>query len=309
MVEEQLYQLEVPQKAEGQRLDHFLTNQSPFLSRSQVQRLIESGKVLVNNGTKRCSYRVRTGELIEMRVPPVEDTVLVPEKIPLDIIYEDEDLLVVNKPQGMVVHPAAGHWKGTLVNALLNHCTQLSGTNSLRPGIVHRLDKDTSGLLLVSKTDIAHQDLAYQMKERRVKRMYLALVIGEVKEERGIIDAPLGRDMRERKKMAVLKPGTPGSREARTHYQVRERLSGFTLLDVSLDTGRTHQIRVHLAYAGYPVAGDPIYGPRKNPLELPGQALHAYKISFQHPRTGELLSFEAPLPRVFVETLDKLRNC
>jgi 23S rRNA pseudouridine1911/1915/1917 synthase len=311
LVEGQEYRLEVPQNAEGQRLDQFLTNRSLYLSRSRVQHLIESGQVLVNNKTRRSSYRVRTGDMIEMRIPPPdEETTLVPEEIPLDIIYEDEDLLVVNKPQGMVVHPAAGHWKGTLVNALMNHCTQLSGINGcLRPGIVHRLDKDTTGLLLVSKTDIAHQELTHQLKERKIKRIYLALVMGEVKEERGIIDAPIGRDPRERKRMAVLSPGTPGVREARTHYRVRERLGGFTLLEVALETGRTHQIRVHLAYAGYPVAGDPVYGPRRNPLNLPAQALHAYKITFQHPRTGDLLTFEAPLPQVFAETLEQLRKC
>jgi 23S rRNA pseudouridine1911/1915/1917 synthase len=307
---EREYRLDVPLDAEGKRLDKFLGNQPVHLSRSQVQHLIENGLVRVNAKTRRSSYRVHAGDIIEMQVLASEETPLIPEDIPLDIIYEDEDLLVVNKPQGMVVHPAAGHEKGTLVNALLNHCTQLSRSGDyLRPGIVHRLDKDTSGLLLVGKTDLAHQELSHQLKERQVKRRYLALVVGQVKEDRGVIDAPLGRDSRNRKKIAVLSPGTPGAKEARTHYCVQERFCGYTLLDVSLETGRTHQIRVHLAYAGYPVAGDPIYGTRSNPLELPGQALHAYQITIQHPRTAEMLTFEAPLPRVFTDTLQKMRKC
>jgi 23S rRNA pseudouridine1911/1915/1917 synthase len=215
---EREYRLDVPLDAEGKRLDKFLVNQPVSLSRSQVQHLIENGLVRVNAKTRRSSYRVHAGDIIEMQIPALEETALTPEEIPLDIIYEDEDLLVVNKPQGMVVHPAAGHEKGTLVNALLNHCTQLSRSGDyLRPGIVHRLDKDTSGLLLVGKTDLAHQELSHQLKERQVKRRYLALVVGQVKEDRGVIDAPLGRDSRNRKKIAVLSPGTPGAKEARTH--------------------------------------------------------------------------------------------
>ena len=310
MAVEREYRLEVPPEAEGKRLDQFLVNQPVQLSRSQVQHLIQNGLVLVNAKTRRSSYRVHTGDIIEMQVPASEETTLMPEEIPMDIIYEDEDLLVVNKPQGMVVHPAAGHKKGTLVNALLNHCAQLSRSGGyLRPGIVHRLDKDTSGLLLVGKTDLAHQELSHQLKERQVKRRYLALVLGQVKEDKGVIDAPLGRDPRNRKKVAVLPPGTSGAKEALTRYHVQERFVGYTLLDVELETGRTHQIRVHLAYAGYPVAGDTIYGTRSNPLELPGQALHAHQITIQHPRTAEMLTFEAPVPRVFAKTLHNLRKC
>ncbi|MDH7576466.1 MAG: RluA family pseudouridine synthase [Bacillota bacterium] len=299
------YRFEVPPEADGNRLDHFLSRQTPFLSRSQVQRLIERGLVLVNFRPARSSYRVRVKDQVEMMVPPPEEITLSPEPIPIDIVYEDEDLLVVNKPPGLVVHPAPGHKGGTLVNALLNHCPDLPGIGGyLRPGIVHRLDKDTSGLLLVSKTDLAHQGLAAQLKARKIKRKYLALVHGEVREEEGLIDAPLGRAPKNRKKIAVV----PNGKEARTFYRVKERFPGYTLLDIQLETGRTHQIRVHLAYAGYPVAGDPVYGPRRNPLNLPGQALHAYRISFIHPRTGEFLSFEAPPPPAFTKALAFLRE-
>lgn len=302
------YRFEAGPEAVGQRLDQYLTGQPPFLSRSQVQRLMDSGLVSVNTRPERPSYRLRERDLIELTVPPPEQVALQPEAIPLDILYEDDDLLVVNKPAGLVVHPAVGHHRGTLVNALLDHCPDLPGIGGyLRPGIVHRLDKDTSGLLLVSKSDFAHRGLAAQLKDRQIKRTYLALVHGEVRSERGLIDAPLGRDPRERKRIAVV----PGGREARTRYQVRERFRGYTLLDVDLETGRTHQIRVHLAYAGYPVAGDPVYGRRRtragNPLNLPGQALHARRIAFVHPRTAQLLAFEAPLPPAFSEALNHLR--
>jgi 23S rRNA pseudouridine1911/1915/1917 synthase len=266
---------------------------------------MDKGLVLVNARQARPSLRLRAGDLIRMTVPPPEEVALVPEAIPLDIVYEDEDLLVVNKPAGLVVHPAVGHHRGTLVNALLDHCSDLSGIGGyLRPGIVHRLDKDTSGLLLVSKSDPAHQGLSAQLKARQIKRKYLALVCGEVRSGQGLIDAPLGRDPKDRKRIAVV----AGGRTARTHYRIKERFAGYTLLDVELETGRTHQIRVHLAYAGYPVAGDPVYGPRRNPLCLPGQALHAYRIVFTHPRTDELMAFEAPLPPAFREALDLLRR-
>jgi 23S rRNA pseudouridine1911/1915/1917 synthase len=305
MTSEASYSFEASPEAAGQRLDHFLAGQEPFLSRSQVQRLMDKGLVLVNARQARPSLRLRAGDLIRMTVPPPEEVALLPEAIPLDIIYEDEDLLVVNKPAGLVVHPAVGHHQGTLVNALLDHCPDLSGIGGyLRPGIVHRLDKDTSGLLLVSKSDLAHQGLSAGLKDRRIKRKYLALVCGEVRFEQGLIDAPLGRDPKDRKRIAVV----AGGRNARTHYRIKERFPGYTLLDVELETGRTHQIRVHLAYAGYPVAGDPVYGPRRNPLCLPGQALHAYRIAFTHPRTDAPLAFEAPLPTVFKEVLELLRR-
>ncbi len=299
------FSFEVGPEAAGQRLDHFLAGQEPFLSRNQVQRLMDNGLVLVNARPARPSYRLRAGDMIRMTVPPPVEMALTPEPIPLDIVYEDGDLLVVNKPAGLVVHPAAGHHQGTLVNALLDHCPDLTGIGGyLRPGIVHRLDKDTSGLMLVSKTDLAHQGLSAELKARQIKRQYLALAHGGVRSEKGLIDAPLGRDPRERKRIAVV----AGGRTARTHYHVRERFPGYTLLEVELETGRTHQIRVHLAYAGYPVAGDPVYGPRRNPLNLPGQALHAYRIAFTHPRSGERMTFEAPLPPAFSAALDLLRG-
>ncbi len=313
----QTHRLATPPEAAGLRLDQFLAGQEPCPSRSQAQRLIDRDLVLVNGKPARSSHRLQPGDLIEITVLPPEEVALVAEPIPLDIVYEDADLLVVNKPAGLVVHPAVGHARGTLVNALLAHCPELPGIGGyLRPGIVHRLDKDTSGLLLVSKSDLAHRGLAAQLKDRRIKRRYLALVHGEVRFEQGCIDAPLGRDPRNRKKMAVV----AGGRQARTHYRIRERLHGYTLLDVELETGRTHQIRVHLAFIGHPVAGDPVYGhrpprqapgPRKNghpALNLPGQALHAYRIAFAHPRTGEPLAFEAPLPPVFSAALDLLRS-
>ncbi len=303
------YRFKAPPEAEGRRLDRFLAGRPPLLSRSQAQDLIERGLVRVNSACKRSSYKVRPGDLIEMQLPPPEAPLPVPEEIPLEIIYEDQDLMAINKPQGMVVHPAAGHRRGTLVNALLNYCAHLSEAGGdLRPGIVHRLDKDTSGIMLVSKTDFAHLELARQLKGREMKKRYLALVHGEVREKEGLIDAPLGRNPRERKKMAVLPGGTRGAREARTRYRVGERYRGYTLLDVFPETGRTHQIRVHLCYAGYPVAGDSVYGYRRNPLRLPGQALHAYQITFRHPRTSQLLTLQAPLPEVFADILVRLRG-
>lgn len=304
-----VYRFKVDEKAVGKRLDQFLASLVPSLSRSQIQRLIERGNVFVNSKKERCSFRLHLNDEIEMVVPPPEEVNLLPEPIPLDIIYEDADLLVINKPAGLVVHPAAGHKSGTLVNALLYHCPDLSGIGGyLRPGIVHRLDKDTSGLMLVSKSELAHRELTAQLKARKIKRRYLALVHGEVREERGVIDAPIGRDPGDRKKFTVLPKNHPNAREARTHYRVLERFPGYTLLEVELETGRTHQIRVHMAYAGYPVAGDPAYGPRRNPLNLPGQALHAYRITFTHPRSGEVLDFSVSPPAAFSQALEYLSN-
>ena len=284
------YSFEAPPEAVGQRLDHFLTGQEPFLSRSQVQRLMVKGLVLVNARQARPSLRLRAGDLIRMTVPPPEEVTLAPEAIPLDIVYEDEDLLVVNKPAGMVVHPAAGHHRGTLVNALLDHCPDLSGIGGyLRPGIVHRLDKDTSGLLLVSKSDLAHQGLSAGLKARQIKRKYLALVCGEVRSGQGLIDAPLGRDPKDRKRMAVV----AGGRTARTHYRIKERFTGYTLLDMELETGRTHQIRVHLAHLGNPVLGDALYGGEPSDQFW----LHAWKLTLEHPVTGRTLALTAPPAR------------
>lgn len=305
--EGQTYRLQVTADGEGMRLDRFLAGQEELgLSRSRVQQLIEEGLVLVNGVRVKASYRVTAGEEIEVTVPPPVTMELVPEDIPLDIVYEDKEIIVVNKPQGMVVHPAHGHYRGTLVNALLYHCRDLPGLNGvLRPGLVHRLDKDTSGLLVVAKTEAAQRSLTEQIKNREAVRKYRAIVMGEVAEPAGIVDAPIGRHPNDRKKMAVEpRKGRP----AVTHYRVLERFKGFTYLELKLQTGRTHQIRVHMAYLGYPVLGDPLYGPRRQPFSLAGQALHAYYLAFRHPADGRWLEFSAPLPEYFARLLDHLRS-
>jgi len=288
----------------GKRLDIYLTGMAGGLSRSFVQKLIAEGMVLVGGEVARASYKVKPGDMIALNIPEPEELEVNPEPIPLDIYYEDNDVIVVNKPRGMVVHPAAGNFSGTLVNALLFHCRDLSGINGVtRPGIVHRLDKDTSGLIMVAKNDAAHFSLAEQLKSRQVKRRYLALVHGHVREESGVVDAPIGRDPRDRQKMAVL---DRNSKHAVTHYRVLSRFDGYTYLQLRLETGRTHQIRVHMAYIGHPVVGDPKYGPARPHFGLDGQFLHAAVLGFKHPRTGEYLEFEAPLPRELEEILDKL---
>ena len=293
---------------EGERLDSLLAAEISDLSRSGAQRLIANGLVLING--EPCldkNYRVRSGELIITEIPEPEEAVAVAEDIPLSIIYEDEDLVVINKPRGMVVHPAPGHSSGTLVNALLNHCSDLSGIGGvIRPGIVHRLDKDTSGLLLAAKNDFTHKALSAALKERLIKREYLALVTGRVAPLRGRIDAPVGRHPRHRKKMAVL----VGGREAVTRYRVIKYYRGYTLLELNLETGRTHQIRVHMAYLGHPVAGDQTYGGAAKPW-LPAEltvphALHARKLGFPHPRSGKMMHFKAPLPPEFKKGLTLL---
>jgi len=290
----------------GSRLDVYLVGEAQGLSRSYIQRLLEGGMVTVNGKEARAGYRVKGGDVVVLAVPEPEGLNLAPEDIPLDVYYEDSDVLVVNKPRGMVTHPAERNYSGTLVNAILYHCRDLSGINGvLRPGIVHRLDKDTSGLLVVAKNDAAHLNLAVQLKERRITRRYLALAHGRVKEENGVIDAPIGRDPRDRQKMAVV---ARNSREAVTHYKVLDRLSNYTLLELKLETGRTHQIRVHLAFIGHPVAGDPKYGPRRIHFGLEGQFLHAAVLGFNHPRTGAYLEFSALLPPELEAVLRKLKN-
>ena len=297
--------LVVDEENANTRLDLFLARELPDISRSRCQRLINEGQVLVNARPVRPSYRLRTGDEVSVYLPPAETPLVVPEPIPLEIPYEDRDLLLVNKPRGMVVHPGAGHYRGTLVNALLYHCTDLSGINGvLRPGIVHRLDKETSGLLMVAKNDAAHLSLAAQLKERRILREYTALVYGQIEKDAGSVNAPIGRHPRNRQKMAV----TPKGREAITHYTVIERFARYTLLKISLATGRTHQIRVHLAYIGHPVVGDLKYGPARPHLGLSGQFLHAGVLGFTHPATGEFLRFEAPLPPELTAVLTKLRE-
>lgn len=290
----------------GKRLDVFLTESAAEVSRSFAQKLIEDGLVNVNNVTaSRASYKVKAGDRITVHIPSPETLRLEAETIPLDIYYEDGDVIVVNKPRGMVVHPAAGNYTGTLVNALLAHCCDLSGINGvLRPGIVHRLDKDTSGLLMAAKNDAAHCGLAEQLKDRQVKRRYLALAHGQIKENSGLVDAPIGRDPRNRQKMAVL---DKNARNAITHYHVLQRFAGYTYLNLKLETGRTHQIRVHMAYIGHPLVGDPKYGPARFHLGLDdGQFLHAAVLGFNHPRSGVYLEFSAPLPQILDNTLKKL---
>lgn len=291
------------------RLDKLLTEQLEGVSRSAIQNIIADGLVTAGGKPLTKSAKLSAGQTITVKLTqPVKLDVL-PEDIPLDIVYEDMDMLVINKPKGMVVHPAPGNYTGTLVNALLYYCgDSLSGINGvLRPGIVHRIDKDTSGLLLVAKTDVAHRGLAEQIQAHSLTREYRAVVYGGIKDDAGIIDAPIGRHPTERKRMAVLNSST-SAKEAVTHYFVEERLSGFTYLRLRLETGRTHQIRVHMAYIGHPVAGDPVYGPKKVITQLYGQCLHAGLVGFIHPRTGEYMEFSAGLPEYFSRFLHKLQE-
>lgn len=296
----------VTEEQTGVRLDVFISGIDTGLTRSRIQKLVTEGGVTVNGNPSKSNYKVREGDIIDITVSEPILLEVKAEKIPLDVVYEDKSLLVVNKPQGMTVHPATGNYSGTLVNALLAHCDDLSGINGvIRPGIVHRIDKDTSGLLVVAKNDEAHLSLADQIKEHTVSRLYMALVHGNIVEPKGIIDAPIGRDARDRKKMAVV---TRNAKNAVTRYRVMERFGDFTLVECELETGRTHQIRVHMAYLGYPVAGDPVYGPRKNPLGLKGQALHAYLLGFKHPLSGEYLEFKAELPPYFTALINDLKT-
>lgn len=295
----------IEEDEQEQRLDLFISESIKEISRSYIQKLIAEELIKVNNKKTKANYRLKKGDLIEAIIPDPEPIVIKPEEIPLEIVYEDSDLLVVNKPVDMVVHPAAGNYSGTLVNALLYHCQELSEINGkLRPGIVHRIDKDTSGLLLVAKNDICHQDLALQLKEHSVERAYLALVHGLVVEPGGIIDAPIGRHPTDRKKMAVT---LKNSKTAITKYLVKERFQHHTFVECGLETGRTHQIRVHMAYINHPLVGDPLYGfNKRDNLGFWGQALHAYLIGFQHPRTKERLTFQIDLPGHFQAILENL---
>lgn len=291
---------------EGLRIDQFLAARPEAgLTRSRARRLIDEGRVTAGGRAVKASHKVAAGEAVRLTVPAPEPLRLTGEDIPLDVVHEDADLLVINKPRGMVVHPAAGHDHGTLVNALLEHCRDLSGINDvLRPGIVHRLDRDTTGLLVVAKNDEAHLSLAAQLRDRRLKRRYLAIVSGGLKDERGVIEAPIARHPIDRKRMAVVEGGRP----ARTRFTVRERFTRATLVEAELDTGRTHQIRVHLSFIGHPVLGDPVYGPKKKAPFVEGQALHAWSIAFTHPRTGEELTFTAEPPPDFLALLEWLRT-
>jgi len=296
--------LTVSQEQQGVRLDVFLSRKLNGFSRTQAQKLIEDEAVLVNAKPGKANMKLNSNDIVTCCIPEPERLLAEPENIPLDIIYEDSDLLVVNKPQGMVVHPANGNYSGTLVNALLFHCRDLSGINGvLRPGIVHRIDKDTSGLLVVAKNDMSHRKLAQQIKDHTVKREYLALVHGVITEPGGIIEAPIGRDVKDRQKMAV---SLKNSKDAVTEYMVLERLGEYSLIKCRLKTGRTHQIRVHMAYIKHPVVGDPKYGPKKAHLGLDGQALHARTLGFGHPRTGEWLEFTAAPPGELIKVLEDL---
>lgn len=289
------------------RIDRYLAEQCPDLSRSYIQKLVKDGAVFVNNRQVKANYKVQPQDQVILTIPDMQVPDILPENIPLDILYEDQWLLVVNKPKDMVVHPSAGHMEGTLVNAVMAHCGEhLSGINGvLRPGIVHRIDKDTTGALLICKDDTVHRDLAEQLKVHSIKRRYRAIVQGNLKEDQGTVDAPVGRHPTDRKKMAV---NYKNGKEAVTHYQVLERFGNATYIECRLETGRTHQIRVHMASLGHPLLGDTIYGSSKNPYHLQGQALHAMILGFIHPITREYLEFQAPLPEYFIKLLDKLRK-
>nr|MBO2480490.1 RluA family pseudouridine synthase [Bacillaceae bacterium] len=287
----------------GMRIDKLLAGLDGEYSRSQIQDWITEGRVSVNGKAVKANYRVQEGDRIEWTVPEPEILDVRPEPMDLDIYYEDRDVIVVNKPRGMVVHPSPGHLNGTLVNGLLAHCRDLSGINGvLRPGIVHRIDKDTSGLLMAAKNDFSHEHLARQLENKTVLRKYKAIVHGVIPHDYGTIDAPIGRDPKDRQSMAVVDSGKP----AVTHFRVIERFDKYTLVECELETGRTHQIRVHMKYIGHPVAGDPKYGPKRT-LPIDGQALHAGVLGFAHPRTGEFLTFEAPPPEDFERLLNGLR--
>ncbi len=290
----------------GMRLDRFLTEKDSEHTRSFLQKVITDGGVLVNDKPAKANYKLRLDDVVELDIPePVELEVL-PEDIPLDILYEDADVLIVNKPKGMVVHPAPGHTSGTLVNAVLYHCKdELSGINGvIRPGIVHRIDMNTTGSLIVCKNDKAHQDIADQIKVHSIHRVYRGIVIGRVSNDEGVIHAPIGRHPIDRKKMAI---NEKNGKDAITHYKVLQRFERYTYMEFVLETGRTHQIRVHMASIGHPLLGDEVYGPAKCPYQLQGQTLHAMTIGFKHPSTGEYVEFSAPLPEYFQHLLEILR--
>lgn len=289
----------------GTRADVFLAAKLG-VSRSNMQKLLEDGRVKRGEKIIKANYKVRAGEMFVVDIPEPEPIEAVPENIPLDIIYEDDDVVVLNKARGMVVHPAPGNYTGTLVNALLYHCSDLSGINSaIRPGIVHRLDKDTSGIMIVAKNDAAHISLSQQIQSKTAVRTYLAVVRGNIKTDSGTIETQIARDKTDRKKMAVVKEG---GRDAITDYEVLERFGKYTLVRCKLRTGRTHQIRVHMEYLGYPLVGDPKYSPMKTPFGIKGQALHSHTLEFTHPRTGERMKFEAPLPEDMHKIITRLHN-
>ncbi|MBO0580739.1 RluA family pseudouridine synthase [Clostridium botulinum] len=297
--------LQVEKEFDNVRLDLYLSKIFEDKSRSYLQGIIDEGNVLVNNKEKKRNYKLKVGDNIEVNIPEPKLLQIEQEDIKLDIIYEDKDVIVVNKPQEMVVHPAPGVYSGTLVNALLHHCKDLSGINGVaRPGIVHRIDKDTSGILVVAKNDISHNNLAAQFKEHSISRVYMALVEGIIKDEQGTIEAPIGRHPVDRIKMAVVKDG----RHAVTHYKVIERFKNHTLVECRLETGRTHQIRVHMSHIMHPLVGDPVYGYKKQRFNLKGQMLHAKLLGFIHPTTRQYVEFESELPEYFKKIIKILKN-
>lgn len=289
----------------GERIDKYLSEQLEDMTRSHIQKLIKENMVRVNGMAVKSNFKLSASDQIEVEIPELKEPDILPENIPLDILYEDQDILVVNKPKGMVVHPAPGHYTGTLVNAIMYHCKDnLSGINGvMRPGIVHRIDMDTTGSLLICKNDRAHQALAEQLKEHSITRKYHAIVHGRLKEDEGTIDKPIGRHPIDRKKMSVH---CTNGREAVTHYRVLKRFQQFTYIECQLETGRTHQIRVHMSSIGHPILGDQVYGPAKCPYKLQGQTLHAKVLGITHPTTGEYMEFDAPLPDYFQGLLEKM---
>ncbi|TDU16088.1 RluA family pseudouridine synthase [Bacillus sp. BK450] len=295
----------VSEEQTSERLDKFLSTTEPEWSRTQVQQWVKDGLIEVNGKQVKANYKVQAGDQIKVEIPDPEALDVEAEPMDLEIYYEDADVLVVNKPRGMVVHPAPGHVSGTLVNGLMAHCKDLSGINGvMRPGIVHRIDKDTSGLLMVAKNDMAHESLVNQLVTKTVTRKYTAVVHGIIQHDTGTIDAPIGRDKKDRQSMTVTKEN---AKQAVTHFDVIERFKDFTVVECRLETGRTHQIRVHMKYIGYPLAGDPKYGPRKT-VDFNGQLLHAGVLGFDHPRTGEYIEFTAPIPADMQGFIDSLRN-
>lgn len=301
------YELKIEQEEEGERLDVILSSNIEDLSRNYIQKLIEKGAVTINGVIEESKkYKVKKNDKVSIIVPEPQKLELIPENIPLDIIYEDLDLIVVNKPKGMVVHPAVGNYTGTMVNALLYHCKNLSTINGvIRPGIVHRIDKDTSGILVVAKNDKSHAILAGQLKEHSIKRIYHSVVYGNITKDKGTIDFPIGRHPTNRLKMAVT---DLNSKRAVTHFEILERYGNFTYLKAQLETGRTHQIRVHMAYINHPLLGDLTYGPKKSKYHIEGQILHAKMLGFIHPSTGEYMEFDSDLPKHFVDAIKKVKE-
>lgn len=299
--------MEITPEMEGERIDKCISNYLESLSRSYIQKIIKDGKAYVNDAVVKANYKVKVDDKVQFEIPDCEEPDIPPQDIPLDILYEDKDILIVNKPKDMVVHPAPGHYEGTLVNAIMFHCKdELSGINGvLRPGIVHRIDKDTTGSIIICKNDEAHRKIAQQLKEHSITRKYRAIVYGRIMEEEGTVNAPIGRHPTDRKKMAINeKNGKP----AVTHYKVLERFDKYTYIECQLETGRTHQIRVHMTSIGHPLLGDEVYGNAKCPFKLEGQTLHAMTIGFIHPTTGEYVEYEASLPEYFEHLLQILRT-